>query len=73
MKIGLFLKRERGMAATPPEWDTRSLPAPHARLAFAVIEKCDRFSSRWGRWSKRLCIGDFYCDHWDDYWGFVLN
>ncbi len=58
MKIGLFLKRERGAAATPDEWDTRSLPAPHVRLAFAAIEKCDRFCSRWGRWMKRLGIDD---------------
>jgi len=58
MKIGLFLKRERGATATPDEWDTRSLPAPHARLAFAAIEKCDRFCSRWGRWGKRLGIDD---------------
>jgi hypothetical protein len=58
MKIGLFLKRERGAAAAPDEWDTRSLPAPHARLAFAAIEKCDRFCSRWGRWMKRLGIDD---------------
>jgi len=58
MKIGLFLKRERGDAATPDEWNTRSLPAPHVRLAFAAIEKCDRFCSRWGRWSKRLGIDD---------------
>ena len=58
MKIGLFLKRERGAAAAPDEWNTRSLPAPHARLAFAVIEKCDRFCSRWGRWMKRLGIDD---------------
>lgn len=58
MKIGLFLKREPGAAATPDEWDTRSLPAPHARLAFAAIEKCNRFSSRWSRWTKRLGIHD---------------
>ncbi len=58
MKIGLFLKRHRGEPATPDEWDTRSLPAPHARLSFAAIEKCDRFSSRWGQWMKRLGIGD---------------
>lgn len=58
MKVGLFLKRHRGCAATPSEWDTRRLPPPHSRLAFAAIEKCDRFSSRWGRWTKRLGIRD---------------
>ena len=47
MKVGIFSKRERGASATPAEWDTRDLPKPHTRIAFAAIEDSDSFGTRW--------------------------
>jgi hypothetical protein len=58
MRIGIFSKRLRGEPATAANWDTRQLPAPHVRVAFAAIEKSDRFGARWGRWTARLGIRD---------------
>jgi len=58
MKLGIFSKRLRGEPATAENWDDRALPAPHVRVAFAAIEKSDRFGSRWGRWRARLGIDD---------------
>lgn len=58
MRIGIFSKRHRGEAADADSWDTRKLPAPHVRVAFAAIENSERFGSRWGRWRSRLGIRD---------------
>ena len=58
MRLGIFSKRPRGAPASPEQWDDRNLPAPTARLAFAAIEKSDRFGTRWGRWNGRLGIRD---------------
>ena len=58
MKLAIFSKRQRGESATPEQWDKRSLPAPHVRLAFAAIERSERFGSRWKQWSRRLGILD---------------
>jgi hypothetical protein len=58
MRLGIFSKRRRGQPAAPHEWDQRRLPAPEARVAFAAIEKSDRFGTRWGRWAQRLGIRD---------------
>lgn len=58
MRLGIFSKRHRGESATPEQWDDRKLPSPHVRVAFAAIEKSDRFGSRWGRWTRRLGIRD---------------
>jgi hypothetical protein len=58
MRLGIFSKRHRGPSATAAEWDDRELPSPHVRVAFAAIEKSDRFGSRWGRWARRLGIHD---------------
>ena len=58
MRIGIFSKRERGEPASIDNWDTRDLPRPHVRVAFAAIEKSKRFGSRWGRWATRLGIRD---------------
>lgn len=58
MKVGLFSKRDRGESATPDEWDTRTLPAPKTRIAFAAIEDCDSFGRRWTAWRKRLGLPD---------------
>jgi len=58
MKLGIFSKRERGEPATPAEWATRTLPAPHVRLAFSAIEKSEDFGRRWKAWRKRLGLPD---------------
>lgn len=58
MKVGLFSKRERGASATPEQWDTRQLPAPTSRMAFAAIETSEEFGKRWKAWRKRLGLLD---------------
>ena len=58
MRLGIFSKRPRGAAATAENWAARDLPAPEVRVAFAAIEKSDRFGARWGRWVQRLGIQD---------------
>jgi hypothetical protein len=58
MKVGIFSKRERGESATPDEWDTRDLPKPLTRIAFAAIEESDAFGRRWKAWCKRLGLPD---------------
>jgi hypothetical protein len=56
MKIGIFAKRPLGPSATPEQWDTRHLPAPSVRIAFAGIESIDLFAPRWAEWKRRLGI-----------------
>lgn len=56
MRLGIFAKRETGEPTTPAKWDDRKLPSPAARVAFAAIEKADRFTSRWRRWAGRLGV-----------------
>ena len=34
MRLGIFAKRQRGRPAPAAQWDTRRLPAPHARVLF---------------------------------------
>jgi hypothetical protein len=58
MRLGIFSKRQRGEPATADNWQERKLPLPQGRLAFAAIEKSDRFGARWGQWSRRLGIRD---------------
>jgi hypothetical protein len=58
MKIGIFARREPGRKATAAEWDTRDLPGPTARVAFAAIEPIDRFAPRIGEWAGRLNLAD---------------
>lgn len=58
MKVGLFSKRRRGASATPAQWDTRTLPAPEVRIAFAAIEESDTFGRRWTAWRRRLGLPD---------------
>jgi hypothetical protein len=58
MRLGIFAKRPRGQPATPDNWRKRTLPATTARLAFAAIEKSNRFGARWGCWAGRLGIRD---------------
>lgn len=54
MKVGIFSKRDLGASAIPEDWDSRTLPAPKVRIAFAAIEKSEDFGRRWRTWRKRL-------------------
>jgi hypothetical protein len=56
MRLGVFAKRQRGPAATADEWDSRRLPAPHARVLFGGIETAQQFGPRIRRWAGRLGI-----------------
>ena len=58
IKVGIFSKRDLGDPATPQEWDSRTLPTPKVRVAFAAIEKSDQFGRRWKAWRKRLGLVD---------------
>lgn len=58
MRLGIFAKRRCGPPAAADQWAQRDLPPCEARVAFAAIEKSDRFGSRWGRWTQRLGIRD---------------
>jgi hypothetical protein len=56
MRVGVFAKRMPGPAATPREWNTRKLPSPGARVAFAAIEDHEAFAARWPVVASRLGI-----------------
>jgi hypothetical protein len=58
MKIGIFARREPGEVATAAEWDSRKLPTPTARVAFAAVEPIEQFSPRLGAWASRLGLTD---------------
>ncbi|MEO2019028.1 MAG: ISLre2 family transposase, partial [Fuerstiella sp.] len=58
MKVAIFSKRPQGESATPDEWATRTLPGVTSRVAFAAIERSDRFGRRWKQWARRLGILD---------------
>ena len=58
MKIGIFARREPGEVATAAEWDSRVLPGPTARVAFAAIEPIDGFAPRIAVWASRLGLTD---------------
>ena len=58
MKIGIFARREPGEVASAAEWDSRDLPAPTARVAFAAIEPIEEFAPRLGVWAARLGLSD---------------
>jgi hypothetical protein len=58
MRLGIFAKRERGRPATAAQWDSRRLPAPHARVLFGGIETAAHFGPRIRRWAVRLSIRD---------------
>ncbi len=82
VKLGIFARREPGEKATAAEWDSRDLPGPTARVAFAAIESIDRLAPRIGKRMKqtgaRWVVGNAdamaslcslsYSDHWDLYW-----
>lgn len=58
MKVGIFSKRDTGGSAFPEEWDSRTLPTPKFRVAFAPIEKSEHFGRRWKAWRQRLSLAD---------------
>jgi hypothetical protein len=60
MKVGVFAKRLPGERATPEKWATRTLPGPTARMAFAAIERSERFGRRWKAWAGRLGVVDSF-------------
>ena len=56
LKIACFLKREPGESATVQEWESRTLPAPGAKVAWAAIAKSKSFRKTWRVQAKRLGI-----------------
>src|SRR5262249_10058758 len=58
LRLGAFAKRQRGRPATADAWDSRRLPAPHARVLFGGIETAEHFGPRVRRWAARLGIRD---------------
>lgn len=56
MKVAIFSKRPQGESATAEEWSTRTLPGVTSQVAFAAIERSDRFGRRWKQWARRLGI-----------------
>jgi hypothetical protein len=58
LRLGAFAKRQRGQPARAEQWDSRRLPAPHARVLFGGIETAAHFGPRIRRWAARLGIAD---------------
>lgn len=58
VKIGIFAKRPPGEPATAADWESRELPRPTARVAFAAIEPSEAFGARWLPWAERLGLHD---------------
>lgn len=56
LKIAVFQKRPCAEPATPAEWDTRELPKPTVRVAWADIAPIKQFRRGWRRWSRRLGV-----------------
>ena len=56
VKAGLFSKRKLGEGVLPDQLDNRKLPKPSVCVAFAAIEKKDRFRRHFGQWKRRLEI-----------------
>jgi hypothetical protein len=56
LKIGVFQKRPRAEPALPVQWESRVLPRPTARAAWATIAPVTKFRKTWRRWSRRLGV-----------------
>jgi hypothetical protein len=56
LKIAVFQKRPLGAEAAPAEWATRKLPRPTACVAWAGLQKIDRFRTTWRKWSRRVGV-----------------
>ena len=57
MKVGAYVKRERGEGSTPEECGTRNLPNPTAVSAFAAIENKEAFQKRCQNERRRVGVG----------------
>jgi hypothetical protein len=57
VKLCLASIRPLGESALPEQWDKRKLPRHTACVAFAAIEKKDRFRNRLKVWRRRLRLG----------------
>jgi hypothetical protein len=57
LKLCIFSKRLLGEGVLPAKWGKRQLPDTSVRVAFAAIEKKDRFRNRLGGWRRRLRPG----------------
>src|SRR5262249_13478270 len=55
---GAFDRRRGGGRPAADAWDSRRLPAPHARVLFGGIETAEHFGPRVRRWAARLGIRD---------------
>jgi hypothetical protein len=57
IRLSIFAKRHRGKPVTDLDsWDKQRLPAPHARVATAVIRKSGALGPSWRRAASRLGI-----------------
>ena len=56
MRVGVFARRVSGQPASVAEWNTRKLPLPGARVAFAAVEDHETFAARWPQVASRLGI-----------------
>jgi hypothetical protein len=57
LKSFVCVKRPRGPATEPSDWDDRTLPAPTARVLFSDIEEIETFRRDWRDWADRPGIG----------------
>jgi hypothetical protein len=56
LRLAVFAKRPGGAPATPAQWDSRRLPEPTARVAFAGVWTGERFGPMWRAWAGRLGV-----------------
>jgi len=56
LKIGIFAKRPLGEPAEAAAWDSRDLPAPSVRVAFAAVEKIEDFTTTCSGWMPQLGV-----------------
>lgn len=56
LRLAVFAERPAGSPATPAQWDSRKLPEPTARVAFAGVWTSERFGPMWRAWAGRLGI-----------------
>jgi hypothetical protein len=57
VKSAIISKRKRGKGVLPAQWEERELPKVSSCIAFAAIEKSNRFQKRFRHWRRRLRLG----------------
>jgi hypothetical protein len=57
VKTVLISKRKRGKGVKPKQWEDRALPKVQSCVAFAAVEKSDRFQKRFRHWRRQLRLG----------------